>query len=320
MRGWVAAFGTVGRLSPRWAMAVGALGVSSSAVFIELSGTTPGTASVFRCLLALPLLVPLWRAERRRRGPLSRRGHARAVAAGVLFAGDALLWTQAIQEVGAGLSTVLVNAQVVIVPLVARVVDRERVPRSFWPVLPVMVVGIVLTGGVLETGTPGARPAWGTLHALGAALCYSGFLFLLRRGGAGGQVAQSYRDVVASAALVSWAVGAAWQGVTLTPGWVPLGWLALTALCGQVLGWLLVVVAGPRLPSAVGASLLMLTPVGALALSALALAETPTVLQLLGCVLVLGAAYAMAADVLGRRSAERRNVRLRSRTGAGRRR
>jgi hypothetical protein len=34
--------------------------------------------------------------------------------------------TQAIPEVGAGLSTVLVNTQVVIVPLLAWLVDRER--------------------------------------------------------------------------------------------------------------------------------------------------------------------------------------------------
>lgn len=245
------------------------------------------------------------RAERRRLGGLTRHARACAVAAGVLFAGDAVLWTQAIHEVGAGLSTVLVNAQVVIVPVVARVVDGERVSRGFWAVVPLMVLGIVLTGGVLESGAPGTQPVPGTLHAIAAALCYSGFLFLLRRGGAGGQVVQSYRDVVVVAALVSAAVAVAWQGLALTPGWAPLGWLALTAMCGQVLGWLLVAGAGPRLSSTVGAALLMLTPVGALVLSALVLGEKPTGPQLLGCALILGSAYAVSTGVLDRWRAAR---------------
>lgn len=213
-----------------------------------------------------------------------------------------LLWTQAIYEVGAGLSTVLVNAQVAIVPVLALVIDRERVSRGFWFLLPVMIVGIVLTGGVLGNGAQGTDPAAGTVHAVLAALCYSGFLFLLRRGGTGGQVVQSYRDVVAAAAVVSLAAGAVWRGVTVTPGWVPLGWLALTAVCGQVLGWLLVAVAGPRLPAVVSAALLMLTPVGALVVAAVVLDQTPTGWQLLGCVIVLVSAYGAAADVtIGRR-------------------
>lgn len=200
-------------------MALGALGVSVSAIFIDLSGTSPGTATFFRCVLALPLLWPFARSERRRHGGLSRRRRAVAVLAGVLFARDALLWTQAIYEVGAGLSTVLVNAQVVLVPLLALLIDRERVGRRFLMVLPFMVAGILLTGGVFQTGAAGSDPTAGTIHAVLAALCYSGFLFLLRRGGHTGQVVQSYRDVIAAAATVSIIAGALWQGVTVTPGW-----------------------------------------------------------------------------------------------------
>jgi hypothetical protein len=78
---------------------------------------------------------------------------------------------------------------------------------------------------------------------------------------------QQYWWVVASAAVVGLAVGAVWQGVALAPGWAAIGWLALTAIGGQVLGWLLVALASPVLPSTVSAALLLLTPVGALALS-----------------------------------------------------
>ncbi len=276
-------------------MAAGAVGVSASAIFIDLSGVSPGTATFFRCLLALPVLWALAAWERRHGDKPSWRQRGIAAVAGALFAGDALLWTQAIFEVGAGLSTVLVNAQVVIVPLLALLVDRERVGRTFLAIMPVMVIGIVLTGGVLESGASGRDPLWGTIHAVLAALCYSGFLFLLRHGGQDGMVIQSYRDVIVTAAVVGLLVGAGWQGVTLAPGWSALGWLAATAICGQVLGWLLVALATPRLSSTVGAALLMLTPVGALVLSAFALGERPTPPQVAGCVLVLGSAYAVAS-------------------------
>lgn len=242
------------------------------------------------------MLWPFAAGERRREGGLSSRRRLIAVIAGVLFAGDALLWTQAIYEVGAGLSTVLVNAQVVIVPLLALLIDHEPVGRPFLFILPVMVAGILLTGGVFETGATGSNPTWGTIHAILAALCYSGFLFLLRRGGHTGSAVQSYRDVIVTAAVVALVAGALWQGVTLTPGWTAVGWLAITALCGQVLGWLLVALATPHLSSTVGAALLMLTPVGALVLSTLALGERPTVLQLLGCVLVLASAYTASSS------------------------
>jgi drug/metabolite transporter (DMT)-like permease len=268
---------------------------------------------------ALPLLAVLAVRERRSQSRWPPGRALLASAAGALFAGDMLLWTQAIAEVGAGLSTVLVNAQVVIVPLLALVVDREPVHRRYLFCLPWLILGVVLTGGVVEHGASGSDPALGTLHAILAAACYSGFLYLLRRGGRQGQVTQSYGYVIAVAAVVSLAAGALWHGVDLAPGWVSAGWLALTALSGQVLGWLLVARATPRLPSYLGAVLLMLTPVGALALSAAVLGERPSALQLVGSVMMLASAYAATSELKWRTILIRLRPRRESggRTGSG---
>ncbi|RSD12096.1 DMT family transporter [Amycolatopsis eburnea] len=284
-------------------MAAGALGVSTSAVLIGVSGASPGTATFYRCALAAAMLLPLVIFEWRREGPPSNRQRLYALAAGTLFAGDALWWTQAIGEVGAGLSTVLVNAQVALVPLLALAVDREPVSRRFLLLLPVMLAGIVLTGGVLDQDVGGTDPLAGTIHALLAAACYSGFLFLLRRGGSAGRTVQTYQYVVVSAALVSLGAGFLWHGMTLAPGWAQFGWLVLVAFGGQVAGWLLVALATPRLPSEVGAALLMLTPIGALALGAIVLGERPTPLQLTGSALILAGAY-FASRRAPRRSQE----------------
>lgn len=276
-------------------MAAGALGVSTSAVFIDVSRTSPATATLFRCAFSVPLLVPFVVAECRRHGLPSGRQARYAVLAGIFFAGDALWWTQAIGEVGAGLSTVLVNAQVAIVPLLALLIDREPISRRFLAVLPVMVVGIVLTGGVLEPHAAGTDPVAGTWHATVAAVCYSGFLFLLRRGGGEGHAISNYLVVVLTAALAALVVGPLWGQLDLTPTAEQVGWLVLIAVAGQVTGWLLVGLASPHLRAEVGAALLLLTPVGALLLGAVFLSENPSVVQLGGCALVLGSAYAAAA-------------------------
>jgi drug/metabolite transporter (DMT)-like permease len=280
---------------PVLATSVGALGVATSGLFVALSATSPGTASFFRCVLALPLLAPLALAERVTGGRISPGQAAWSATAGALFAADALLWTQAIYEVGVGMSAVLVNTQVVMVPLLAVVIDRETLSRRFLVILPVIIAGTLLTGGVFETGATGSAPVAGTVHAVLAALCYSGFLFLLRRGGPDRPLVQSYLIIMASAAVFAAVAGTMWGGFDAAPGWEPLGWLALTALCGQVLGWLLVAVGSPRLRVEVGSALLLLTPVGALLLGAVALGEVPSALQVLGCVLVLGGAYLVAA-------------------------
>jgi drug/metabolite transporter (DMT)-like permease len=281
----------------RWhiGLAAGALCVSASAVLLGLADATPATATAARSLLALPVVAALAFFERRRHGGLDSREYLSAGLCGVFFAGDMLWWTQAIPEVGAGLSTVLVNTQVAIVPLLAWMVDRERSgPRFLWS-LPVILAGVLLAGGIFEHGVSGTNPTRGTVHAIAAALCYSGFLFLLRRGGQGGRPLQTYAVVLASAAVVALVVGLASHGLDVSPGWPTAWWLILVTVTGQLLGWLLAAFCAPRLPSDVSSTLLLLTPIGAIALGALVLAERPSVLQLAGCAVVLVASYAGAA-------------------------
>jgi len=199
-----------------------------------------------------------------------------------------VLWARAITEVGAGLSTVLVNVQVVIVPLLAFVIDREPLRRRYLIALPFLLGGLALAGGLVERHT-GSVPLLGTVHAVAAAICYAGFLYLLRRSGRDGQVVRPMLDVTVSAGVVSLLVGLAWHGVDLAPGWVAVGWLLLVALSSQAIGWLLISASSPRLPSQVGAVLLLITPVGAIVLGAILLGERPSGWQLLGCAIILAA-------------------------------
>ncbi|WP_082279447.1 DMT family transporter [Mycobacterium colombiense] len=293
-------------LTDRIGLACGALCVSASAVLLKLASTAPATATAGRCLIALPVVAALAIPEWQRGQRLSRRALLSAVVGGALFAGDMLLWTQAITEVGAGLSTVLVNTQVAVVPLLSWLIDREPVSRRFTLALPALLVGVLLAGGLLEHGITGTDPTRGTIHAVGAALCYSGFLFLLRRGGQAGHPMQTYGVVLVASAFVAVAVGPWWHGFDAWPGWRALRWLTLVAVTGQLLGWLLVAFCSARLPSTVNSALLLLTPVGAVALGTVMLGERPSTLQLAGCALILVAGYVGGAGVSTRMANGRR--------------
>jgi drug/metabolite transporter (DMT)-like permease len=193
--------------------------------------------------------------------------------------------------VGAGVSTVLVNVQVVILPLLAFLLLGERVRRTFVLAVPVMLVGVALAGGLVGGADVVSAPApvRGTVTALTAAAAYAGYLLLVRLGAGPGQRFTPVAIATVGAAATSFLLGSLWQGVDLTPDVRALAWLVTLAVVGQVVGWVLIASALPRLASSTGASILLLQPVGAVLLGALLLGERPGLLQLLGCAVVLGA-------------------------------
>ena len=103
----------------------GALTITFSAILVKQAAVHPATAAVYRCAYAVPVLAGLAWREQRRYGPRAPGQQRAALVAGVFFAADLILWHHAIADVGAGLSTVLGNLQVVVVPFVAWAVLRR---------------------------------------------------------------------------------------------------------------------------------------------------------------------------------------------------
>lgn len=198
--------------------------------------------------------------------------------------------------VGAGLATVLANVQVVIVGFVAWIALGERPTCATIVAVPVMLGGVVMISGVIGQDAYGANPALGALLGLTAAAAYSGYLLLLRAGNA----ARHHRAAALFDATLVGAFGALVGGlilgdVTLAPTWPAHGWLVVLALNSQVLGWLLISYALPRLPALMTSIVLLLQPVGAVLLGVVLLAEAPSTTQLAGVGLVLvGIAIATA--------------------------
>jgi drug/metabolite transporter (DMT)-like permease len=273
---------------PRAMAALGALAIAFSAVLVRLADVSPSTAAVFRCAYAVPILLVLARAEDRRHGPRPQRDRRLAAIAGVFFAIDLVCWHHAIEDVGAGLATVLGNLQVAFVPLIAWVVLHERPGARVLATLPLMLSGIVLISGALESGAYGDNPAQGVVFGIATGISYAGFILVLRAGGSDlRRPAGPLFDATWVAAVVALAIGAAVGDLDLVPSWPAHGWLVTLALTSQVVGWLLIGASLPRLPAALTSVLLTIQPIGAVLLGALIFAERPSALQLLGVATIL---------------------------------
>ncbi len=267
---------------------LGAMTIAFSAIFVRLADVEPATAAVFRCLYALPPLALLAWYEQRRYGPRAA-GQARlAWIAGAFFAADLVLWHHAIEEVGAGLGTVLGNIQVVIVPLAAWLLLGERPSARVTASVPLVMIGVVLISGVVGAGAFGRNPLLGVLFGIGTGFAYAGFLLVQRRANADHRrPAGPLFDATLSAAVFSLLIGLPLGEVDLVPSWPAHGWLLLLALSVQVGGWLLISISLPRLPAAITSVVLTIQPVGSVLLGVLILAEAPSGLQLLGVAFIL---------------------------------
>lgn len=290
---------------PRITALLAAFALSFSGILYRLSETSPETASVFRCLYGLPILLAAAWFERRELGPLPRRSMGFAAVAGVLFAVDLVFWHHAVDAVGAGLATVLGNLQVVIVGVGAWLFFGERPSARSLLALPLVLGGIVLISGVLTANSYGADPALGAVLGIVAAFAYAFYLMIIRQVGrrrAGEPVAISTTATL----FVSLAAGMAVGSLDLTPTLPAHLWLVLLGVSAQSAGYLLISISLPRLPAVVVSIILLAQPVLAVLFSMVLIHEAPSAGQLLGVVLMLGG-IALATLPLGpRRDANKR--------------
>ena len=167
---------------PALAALIGAVAIAFSGILFRVAHVSPSTGAVFRCLYALPPLWLLARWEDRRYGPRPLKQRRLAWIAGLFFAVDLIAWHQGIEEVGAGLATVLGNLQVVLVGLLAWAFLRERPSNRSLAAIPVALFGVILISGVLEHGAYGRNPGLGVAFGILTAASYAGFLLVLRQG------------------------------------------------------------------------------------------------------------------------------------------
>ncbi|MEX2323085.1 MAG: DMT family transporter [Acidimicrobiia bacterium] len=264
---------------------VGIVTISFSAIFVRFAEVSPTTAAFFRAAYAIPVLIVATRFVTDTR---TRRERLLAFAAGGLLAIDLVLWHTAIDYIGAGLATVVANSQVLWVGLLAWVILRERPSAVAFAVVPVVLIGVTLIGGVGSGDAYGENPSLGALLALGAGITYTGFLLLLRSSNK--RLAPTpgpLLDATAGAAVGTLLLSPLDSGFSFAFTWPAHGWLLLLGTLIQVFGWLLITKALPRLPALDTSVMLLLQPALTIVWARILFTEALATLQWVGVGLVM---------------------------------
>ena len=284
---------------PRLTALLGALSISFSGVLYLYADVSSETASFYRCFWGLPIIAfAAWYERRERHDTMPRRAVLLAAVAGVLFAGDLIFWHHTIDAVGAGLATVLGNLQVVIVAIAAWLLFGERPTARTLVALPIVLGGVVLIAGVLGGQNYGADPTLGVMLGILTALCYAGYLIIIRQVSRR-RIAQPVAVSTATSGAVALAVGLALGSIDLFPGAESMLWLILLGITAQSLGYLFISISLPRLPAVVTSIILLVQPVLAVLFAIVLVGEAPSAGQMLGVAMVIGG-IALATIPLGR--------------------
>jgi drug/metabolite transporter (DMT)-like permease len=278
------------------AMALGAVLISTSAVFVKWVSIGPTASAFWRMGLAAVLLLGWWlRRDARATWVPEARVLGLLVGAALFFAADLWMWHRSILYVGVGLATLLGNFQVFALAAYGSFVLGERGGWRLWVGLLMALAGLTL---LLAPGWAGfdARFRIGIAFGLGTAVAYGGFLIAFR-------AAQAQRAHVANEALLWWLCvltaalllplsllgGESLQPRTATE-W---GALLAYALIAQVFGWLVIGRVMPKLPAGVLGLCLLLQPLLSYVWDALLFGTR------LGPVGMLGLALSLAGIFLG---------------------
>lgn len=284
----------------------GTITISFSAIFVRFADVAPTTAAFFRVGYAVPVLFLIHRFVSDGR---SRRQRLMAFGAGAFFAADLISWHLSIRYIGAGLSTVVANSQVLWVGILAWILLGEKPTRASFAVVPLMLIGITLIGGLGRDDAYGVNPGLGAVLALVAGLCYAGFLMMLRSSNRGmAHPSGPLLDASFSASLILLVVSPLDSGFDLAFSWPAHGWLLALGVVIQVGGWIMITATLPRLPALETSVMLLLQPALTVIWAGIIFTEDLSWVQWSGVVLVMGGilASALAGAAQIRRAGEAR--------------
>lgn len=304
---------------------IGIIALAFTAPWVKLANFEPATSVILRVGLALIVLIPFALWEKGRSGPLNRQGLILAIAAGLFLGIDFTAWNYSIFFVGSGIASILLNLQIIILPGLAAIFDKYRVPKSYFVLVPIMIFGIILTGGVFDA-PPSDGPTevygmniavLGTILGAVSGICYGIYLYASRKASTvnPGRIIQPMA-ITCAAQLVAPALYMALfsdRGFDITHGMLTDGklptvnpettlgdpitasnwfWMIILAVVGQAIAWTFVQYGSVRLDTTIVAGLLLLSPIATVAIIApIMFDEIPSFLQILGVVIVLGAVF-----------------------------
>jgi len=269
-------------------MAIGATLLSSTSLFVVYAHTAPTVSGFYRMLFGGSMLLA-WVALRGLWRRFSWRDLAWAVLPAIGLAVDLIQWHRSILWIGPGIATLLTNFQVFLMALVGFTFYRERPGRGFVPGMLLAMLGLWLLVGA-HWSIFDAQHRLGVWLGLGSGVAYTVYLLSFRRAlktHTRLSPAQFLGLMSLLCAVLLWLWGRG-EGDSFALHGIQ-SWSVLLALgfIGQVLAWLLMVSAMPRLPASLVGLLLLLQPTLAFVLDVILLGRPTSLGDWTGLVLAL---------------------------------
>ena len=277
----------------------GATVISFAPLLYIRSDTTALTGAFYRMFYALPILGLLVLISKKE-DPRDSNSRWLAFGAGVLLAIDFAGYHSAIDYIGSGIATMIGNSQVIIVTLVSWWLFGERPNRFILLSLPMVMIGLLLISGIWDDDPFGDDPVKGVIGGMIAAVFYSSFLIAYRQSNRiGGPAVNAQFDATAGATLGILILGTmpptslGIEAIDHSITWPNHGWLLLLAISCQVIGWIAITYALPRLPAAHTSFAVLLQPVLTIVWGVIILNESPSLQQTAGMILIFSAIIAV---------------------------
>ena len=269
------------------ALVSGAIIISTSPIVVKLTDI-PGTSSAFyRVFIGCISLLP-WLLIRRPVIPQDKAMWG-VIAAGAFFAIDLVFWNESLMQAPAATASLLANSAPLWVGLGASYLFREQLTRRYWIGLSVALAGMVIVAQNAFAVTPQDIP--GMLLAMGASVCYAGYILSTRhaRGGVDTATFMIWSLAIASLIILPIAL------VLGKPLWgfsqLSWGYLIFLGIFTQTLGWLAINYALGHLPAPVTSVVLLGQVVLAALLAVPILGEPISTSQIIGGLFILGGIY-----------------------------
>jgi len=250
-------------------------------------------------LYALPILIFLvWYLNQD--DQRERKDRMLAFSAGLLLAIDFAGYHSAIDYIGSGIATLIGNSQVIIVTLVSWWLLGERPNRMILLALPMVMLGLLFISGIWDDEPYGDDPIKGVVGGIVAAIFYSSFLIIYRFSNRIRAPSVNLQlDATVGAATGLLIVGILplssldIEPIDFSFTWPGHGWIILLAVSCQVIGWIAITYALPRLPAAHTSFAILLQPVLTILWGVIILSEKPSIQQIGGMSLIFAAIIAV---------------------------
>lgn len=273
---------------------LGSFAMAGSAAIVFDLDAEPMSVAAYRCLLAVPMLLPfvIWELRRVDRAQaLPKSTLIGAVLGGVAIGVDYAFYNTSIGLIGPGIATVLINVQIVLLPLLAWALEGVRPMKQLVVIVPLMMLGVAFAAGAFDE----TQINWpGVVAGVTAGAAYAAYLAIIRRTAPKTLrpapftvltiVCITAGTTTASAALVS----GRFEVPTQAPDWL---WLLALAFIGQLVVYLSFNIAMTSLSEVTSSTLMLTGPIFAILLGVTLFGVTPTAWQLLGCAIIIAGAW-----------------------------